>query len=470
MLKSVWGWLKKNEGGKSRGRGRGRGDAEKFPSPKIIPQQEHGILLAQISPHAVKAIQRLQKSGFAAYVVGGAVRDLIRGLRPKDFDVATSASPTKIRRLFGRNARVIGRRFPIVHLYYANEIVEVSTFRANRPTRSCRTSGRILHDNSYGGSESDDARRRDFTVNALLYDPLKQTVIDYVGGFADIRRHRLRMIGDPVERYREDPVRILRAARFAAKLGFKIEPATESAIAPSAKLLGDIPSPRLFDELAKGLSGGSAVVTFKELRRFGLLSHLLPHMDKFDNRQRRFIDAALVQSDLRAADSRAVSLSFLIAALFWPAIAERWRESCAVGRSSQAAMERVFSECGIHENEIIPRRLQGRAQELWLLQARLADATAPRRISPRRRIFSALANSRFRPALAFLNLRTETGDLIAEKSGGDSPLKAGTAKWWNALEEAKSQPAEATEKLLSLLPEKPPDSGRRRPRAQKQAA
>ena len=291
--------------------------------PTIITRDQHVISRAQISDKALSVLYRLKNAGYGAYLVGGGVRDLSLGREPKDFDVATDATPDEVKALF-RNCRLIGRRFRLAHVHWGPEIIEVATFRAMTPDADSGDKdhvvedGLVLRDNVYGTIE-EDALRRDFTINALYYNIADFSVVDYAGGMADLQAGRLRLIGDPAVRYREDPVRMLRAVRFAAKLGFTIDSATAAPIPRMADLLDDIPPARLFDEVLKLFMAGQGVETFEALRHHGLFRYLFPAsdtaLDDDDHGQLiTFVARALESTDARVNNDRPVTPAFLFAA------------------------------------------------------------------------------------------------------------------------------------------------------------
>jgi len=303
--------------------------------PTIVPRDEHIISRSQISERALTVLYRLKNAGYGAYLVGGGVRDLSLGREPKDFDVATDATPEQVKSLF-RNCRLIGRRFRLAHVHWGPDIIEVATFRALHPPGASDNNedeasgervledGMILRDNVYGTIE-EDALRRDFTINALYYNIGDFSVVDYAGGMADLKAGRIRLIGDPSVRYREDPVRMLRAVRFAAKLGFVIDDETAAPIPRMADALDDIPAARLFDEVLKLLMAGQGVETFESLRQHGLFRYLFPATDTAldddaDAQLLNFLVSALASTDQRVNDGRPVTPAFLFAALIWPAI------------------------------------------------------------------------------------------------------------------------------------------------------
>jgi len=323
-----------------------RPDADNKLEPAVIPVDQHGIRREQISPVASKVCNVLQEHGHKAFVVGGAVRDLLIGQPPKDYDVATSATPEQVRDLF-RRSRIIGRRFKIVHVMSGRETIEVSTFRASHDVESAETDehGRVLRDNVFGshnvfGSQAEDATRRDFTVNALYYDPGTETIIDYHHGVADIRQKTLRMIGDPRARYREDPVRMLRAVRLGAKLGLTIDPAARTPIREMAELLENVPAARLFDEMLKLLFSGHAVKCLEQLRPEGLHHGLLPLLDVILEQPagERFVWLSLENTDERIRAEKSVSPGFLFATLLWHEVLANWESRKLAGESPQPAL------------------------------------------------------------------------------------------------------------------------------------
>ncbi len=286
--------------------------------PRVYKPEQHPVRATQVSHGARTVTRRLQEAGFKAFIVGGAVRDLMLGIEPKDFDIATDARPEQVKPLF-RRAYVIGRRFRLVHVHVGAEVVEVSTFRAaNAGVDATDEHGRLLSDNVYG-TQAEDAARRDFTVNALYFDPSTEEVWDFVGGVTDVRARRMKLIGPPVTRYREDPVRMLRAVRLAAKLGCTIEKRTAEPIPRLADLIRNVPAARLFDEMQKLLLSGHATETLASLRAHGLHHGLLPLIDVILEQPggQRFIEAALANTDARVREGRNVSPAFLFATLLW---------------------------------------------------------------------------------------------------------------------------------------------------------
>ena len=376
--------------------------------PRRIPRQDHPVSRKQFSPAALKVLYGLRDAGFEAYVVGGAVRDILSGVEPKDFDIATNAHPDQIRQVF-RNCRLIGRRFMIAHVRYGHEIIEVTTFRGVITDSHERDeTGRILSDNQYGSLES-DAFRRDFTVNALYYDINDFSVVDYMGGADDVYNRVLRLIGDPELRYREDPVRMLRAVRIANKLGFSIDDASAAPIPRLAPLLREIPPARLFDEVLKILMGPDAVANFTSLRAFGLFGHLFPQSEATLKRypaMQGFVLRALENTSRRIAEDLPVTPAFLYAALLWPRVAERFVHlQAAEGHPlpvalAQAADETIAQAC-LHI--AIPKRFSMPMREIWDLQPRFEQTKGAKA----KRL---LSHPRFRAAYDFLLLRAETGD------------------------------------------------------------
>ncbi|WP_066457155.1 polynucleotide adenylyltransferase PcnB [Castellaniella caeni] len=396
--------------------------------PVRLSRDKHGIDRRLVSRHAIKVCEVLNQQGFDAYIVGGAVRDLIVGLQPKDFDVATNATPNQIRPLF-RRARIIGRRFQLVHVVFGQEIIETATFRAPASdNQETDEHGRILRDNEFGTHE-EDAARRDFTINALYYDPLKEEVIDFHQGVADLKNRTVRMIGDPETRYREDPVRMLRALRFQAKLGARIDPATETPIAKLAPLIEHVPASRLFDETLKLLTCGHAMDCLRELRRSGLTKSLIPLIDRIfeEDGGEAFVEIALSRTDARVRAGKPVSPSFLFAALLWRLVQKRWSALVAQDVQRNEALIRAADSVIDEQMDklVIQRRHQADMREIWLMQARFERATV-------RSIWRLIEQPRFRAAVDFLQLRAEAREV-------DSVL----AQWWmdlaNSGDERRSQ-------------------------------
>ena len=414
-----------------------------------VPRQRHGLARDSISPAAAKVCQVLREAGFSAYVVGGAVRDLLLGFEPKDFDVATDARPEQIKPLF-RRALIIGRRFRLVHVMLGPETVEVSTFRSADPESSEKDEhGRVLRDNVYG-SQQDDARRRDFSVNALYYDPLTEEIVDFHGGLADLKKRVLRVIGDPPTRYREDPVRMLRAVRLAAKLGLRLDAATRAPIAEMGPLMERVPPARLFDEMLKLLLSGHASACLRQLREVGLHKGLLPLLDVILEQPlgERFVTLALAQTDERVLGGRPVSPAFLFAALLWHEVLAAWKSRQSRGErpipALEAAMDEVLDvQC---EKLAITRKLTATMREVWAMQPRFEQRSG-------QRAYRLVEAPRFRMAYDFLALRAASGEVPAE-------LEA----WWRAFQNADGESRQAM-----LVPETGPRKRRRRRRGKKRA-
>ena len=411
-----------------------------------VPRDVHRIDPSLVDDRAVRVVTTLQDKGYEAYIVGGAVRDLILGHRPKDFDVATNATPEQVKALF-RRAFIIGRRFRIVHVVHGrgreHEVIEVSTFRAyldasaadqvkgNEKTSKAElsgrladaahvvdASGRVIRDNVWG-PQDEDAARRDFTVNAMYYDPRREIVVDYHGGIEDARRKVLRMIGDPETRYREDPVRILRVVRFAAKLGFEIEPATRKPIKAMAELLSNVPQSRMFDEMIKLLQTGHALASLEELRKQGLHRGIFPILDavlddahRHDGRE-RFIQKALADTDRRVSEDKPVAPSFMLACMLWHDVLDGWtrlRKGMPVIPALQQAIDEVFNA---RVGDISGRgKLGADMREIWMMQPRFERRTPSAALS-------LAEQARFRAGFDFLRLRADAGE-----------VNAALATWW----------------------------------------
>lgn len=403
--------------------------------PTVIPRQAHTISRRDISPNALRVLYRLRDAGFSAYLVGGAVRDLLVGQHPKDFDVATDATPEQIKQQF-RNCRLIGRRFRLAHVVFGREIIEVATFRANSDDgsgdRQTHEDGRLLRDNVYGTIE-DDAIRRDFTANALYYAIEDFSVRDYCGGFKDVMARRLRLIGDPEQRYREDPVRMLRAVRLAAKLGFTIDGPTADPIPVLAPLLAEAAPARLFEEILKLFLSGNAVASFQGLERTGLLPVLLPESAAAlqSNRSgalRRMLLEGLAGTDARVANDEPVSPAFLFALLLWPAYCKALIGLQAQGVHPEEAARRAADRVTVHQLNTIalPRRFSLPMQEIWLLQSRFSQRQ-------RKRVTRLLAHPRFRAAFDFLVLRQSA-----------SPDHAADVQFWTQAQTQTNEELAAT--------------------------
>ncbi len=385
------------------------------PVPVTIPREKHTISRAAISDSALKVLYRLKNAGYQSFLVGGSVRDLLLGREPKDFDVVTNALPQQIRELF-RNCCLIGRRFRLAHIRFGREIIEVSTFRAPHhvsDTGEGRSlEGRIIRDNVYGNIE-DDVWRRDFTVNALFYNIKDYSVLDYVGGVADLERGQLRLIGDAEKRYTEDPVRLLRAVRFAVKLGLNIHPDTEAPIYKLAYLLEDIPAARLFEEVLKLFMRGVSLQTFEALRNHGLFRYLFPLTEDILSREEggfphTFLCHAFADMDQRFSENKPITPGFLIAALLWEPLQEIRDRHLANDLSESDAYQLAIDTVISKQISVtsMPRHHTSIAREIWSMQPRLGNC------SPRRSK-RVLAHPRFRAAYDFLLLRHKLGEELA---------------------------------------------------------
>lgn len=420
----------------------GKGKANPLGKRLEIPQSEHRIDKSLVDERAIKVVATLAEAGHEAYIVGGAVRDLLLGLRPKDFDVATNATPEQVKALF-RRAFIIGRRFRIVHVVFGrgreHEVIEVSTFRAlidasaeqvggNEKTSKSElagkssvvdAAGRVLRDNVWG-PQIEDAARRDFTVNAMYYDPQREIVVDYHGGLADSRKKLLRMIGDPATRYREDPVRIIRVVRFAAKLGFEIEPKTRTPIKEMAALLDNVPQSRTFDEMIKLLQTGHALASIEELRKQGLHRGVFPVLDvaldeahRHDGRE-KFVQLALADTDRRVGEGKPVAPSFMLACMLWHDVLDAWQKAKARGEAPFPALQQaVDAAFDARIGDISGRgKLGADMREIWMMQPRFERRTGS---GP----FTLVEQARFRAGFDFLRLRADAGEIDAE-----------LAEWW----------------------------------------
>jgi len=416
---------------------RGRA-APKFGVRVEVPKAKHKIDLGLVDDHAIKVVRTLQEAGYEAYIVGGAVRDLLLGHRPKDFDVATNATPSQIKGLF-RRAFIIGRRFQLVHVVFGrgreHEVIEVSTFRAHLESSDAEqvagnektskselagkshvvdASGRVLRDNVWGPQE-EDAARRDFTINAMYYDPSRELLVDYHHGIEDAGKRLLRMIGDPATRYREDPVRIIRVVRFAAKLGFEIEPKTRTPIKRMADLLVNVPTSRMFDEMIKLLQTGHSLASLEELRKQGLHKGVFPLLDavlddahRHDGRE-KFIQLALADTDRRVGEGKPVAPSFMLACMLWHDVLRHWEVLRANGepviQALQQAIDLAFNE---RVGDISGRgKLAADMRDIWMMQPRFERRTPSAAVS-------LVEQPRFRAGFDFLRLRAEAGEVEAE--------------------------------------------------------
>jgi len=386
------------------------------PEPHIIPHTDHHLSRGQFSDASRFVVDRLADQGYPAYIVGGGVRDLLIGIPPKDFDVATRARPEQVRRLF-RRSRIIGRRFRLVHIYFGSEIVEVATFRSGTPPAGnaranleLSAAGRLLRDNVYG-TEQQDAVRRDFTINALYFDSANETIRDWVGGYEDIRSRVIRLIGEPENRYREDPVRMLRAIRFEAKTGFRIDPETAAPLGRLAQLLTTVPPARLFDEITKIFLLGQAETSFQGLLEHRLLKPLFPWTEEMlasekTEEVRALIAHVLAETDARIRMGEAPSLVMLITVFLWTATRQyvEWHEK--EGMETLAAMHRALAILMREQQKhvAIPRRILEQVEALIVNQVRFERGVS---VPSAARL---LIHPDFWPSLDFLRLRAESGD------------------------------------------------------------
>lgn len=378
--------------------------------------QRHHLPLNLPHTAAESVIRKLVKAGFEAYLVGGAVRDLLLGVSPKDFDVATNATPEQVTALF-RRSRIIGRRFPIVHVLSGTETVEVSTFRSGVARQNAH--GRIMKDNAYGTLEQ-DAMRRDFTCNALYYDIIHHQIIDFHGGVADIEARRLVMIGQAAARYQEDPVRILRAIRLAGKLDFTLEEATAEPIAQHIHLLRNEPISRLFDELMKMLFSGHAQGCLKMMADYPFDVDIHPLLTALCAPHSPMMMKSLQQTDSRLQAGKSVSMGFILAALFWQPVHQSWQEKQSLGMNNHVALSQAIRDLRdtLEQGWGIPQRYSQTMREIWALQANFESRRG-------NKPFKFLAQPRFRAAYDFLLLRAEFGEVSAD-----------LADWWTVFQHA----------------------------------
>jgi poly(A) polymerase len=408
-------------------------------------RRAHGIDRNKISPAALKTTEGLHKAGFDAFIVGGAVRDLMLGKIPKDFDLATNATPEQVRQIF-RRSRIIGRRFRIVHVMFGNETIEVTTFRGSHLSdegdAQVTDTGRILRDNVFGSLE-EDAERRDFSINALYYDPAIEEVWDYHHGVPDIKARVLRIIGDPETRYREDPVRMLRAVRLSAKLGMKLDRLTEAPIPGMADLLQDVPPSRMFDEMLKLFLSGHAMESSAALRKHGLHHGVLPLLDVVLEQPmgERFVTLALQDTDQRVLEDKPVSPAFLFATLLWHEVLAAWQKYQATDmRPLPALYEAMHDISDIQAEKLaIPKRYSVTMKEIWGLQPRFEQRAG-------QRPFRLLEHERYRAGYDFLLLRCKSGELPIE-----------LAEWWDEFAHADTET-----RARMLQPDTAPKKRRRR--------
>ena len=441
-----------------------------FGTRRDISAKEHGINPKLVDERAMDVVHTLKRAGFEAYVVGGAVRDLLVGLRPKDFDVATNATPEQVKQLF-RRAFIIGRRFRIVHVIYGrgreHEVIEVSTFRAHLDsslaeqvggnertskselagmTHAVDSSGRVLRDNVWGPME-EDAARRDFTINAMYYDPETQVVVDYHNGMKDAGKKIIRMIGNPAVRYREDPVRIIRAVRFAAKLsalGFKFEDKTSAPLREMKKLLADVPQSRLFDEMLKLLQTGHSLASIEQLNKLGLGAGIYPLLDVVvECANEPFLNLALKDTDRRVGEGKPVAPSFLLSCVLWSDVRDGWALRRKRGEHVMPALQDAIDDAfNAKIGDVSGRgKLGTDMREIWTMQPRFEKRVGA---SP----YSLLDQPRFRAGFDFLRLRAQTGE-----------IDASLAEWWEkfstAYDDERHQMIEAARQEQLQKPQPP---------------
>jgi poly(A) polymerase len=417
---------------------------------KTISAKKHKIDQTLISSAALKTCEGLHKAGFDVYIVGGAVRDLLLDSKPKDFDIATNAKPEEVNKIFSRS-RIIGRRFRLVHVMWGRDTIEVSTFRGhhdNKGDAKTNDSGRILRDNIFGSLE-DDAARRDFTANALYYNAQTQDVLDFHNGVADVKSRVLRMIGDPITRYKEDPVRMLRAVRLSAKLGLKIDKATENPIAELADLLHDVPPSRLFDEMLKLFLSGHAIESINVLRAQHLHHGLLPLLDVVLEQPmgEKFVMLALKNTDDRIIQGKSSNPSFLFATLLWHEVLKAWKPHQKHAPMIPALYNAMDEVIQIQAKKLaIHNRFVATMKEIWAMQPRFEQRAG-------KRPFGLLANPRYRAAYDFMLLRCESGEI---------PMEIG--EWWTTFADAKTE-----QRTAMLLPDTALKRKRRRKSKKKPA-
>ncbi|EKO3923583.1 polynucleotide adenylyltransferase PcnB [Vibrio metschnikovii] len=427
----------------------------------VITRQEHNISRQLISENALKVLYRLHGAGFDAYLVGGGVRDLLLNHTPKDFDIATNATPEQIRQLF-RNCRLIGRRFRLAHIMFGRDVIEVATFRGhhqeiNQQIAAQSEAGMLLRDNVYGTID-EDAERRDFTVNAMYYNIADYSIHDYAGGIEDLDDKLIRLIGDPQTRYREDPVRMLRAIRFAVKLDFDIEEDTAAPIETLAPLLKEIPSARLYEESLKMLQSGHGLETYHLMREYNLFQQLFPQVaeyftEDYSSQTEQMLDLVLDSTDLRIEEGKRINPAFMFAAFLWypmVTIAEQLMASKALNfydavmEASNDILDQVVKSIAI------PRRHTTTIREIWQMQLRL-----PRRNG--KRAFRLLELNKFRAGFDFLEMRGEI-------EGGDVQK---LAKWWQTFQNAGRNMRQAMVNDLDSADSDGPSTRRRKPSTRK---
>jgi len=418
-----------------------------------ITRNHHHVSKTDISPNALTVLNRLNSSGFQAYLVGGSVRDLLLRKAPKDFDVATSATPNQIKNLF-RNARIIGRRFKLAHILYHREIIEVATFRGHDAvdeSQQTNDRGMLIRDNVYGTLE-EDAWRRDFTINSLYYNLVDGSIVDYTGGVKDVELRMIRMIGDPTTRYQEDPVRMLRAIRFSAKLHFEIAPETAAPMNDLSILITHISGSRLFDEMTKLYQCGQAEPVQRLLVKYGLFHHLFPQTARLLDSSypvNALLINALESTDTRVRDGKPVTPAFIFAVILWFPLMARKTQFKLEGMDPLPALEKAMSQVITEQNKLvtIPKRFTQVMREIWLMQFRF-----PKRSG--HRPYPLLEHPRFRAAYDFLALRALAGDESME-----------LAQWWTTFQDVDAAAqAEMISQLDTVVTAVPKPRKRRKPK------
>lgn len=415
----------------------------KAGSLQVIPSNKHRFSRQDVSHNAIKVIEGLTRAGFQAYLVGGSIRDGLLNCHPKDFDVSTDATPEEVRKVF-RNARIIGRRFRIVHVRFGREIIEVTTFRGdatNSEQHVASNTGQLLRDNVYGDMRS-DALRRDFTVNALYYAPEDESIYDYTLGIKDIEQRQLRIIGDPLTRYKEDPVRLLRAIRFAGKLGFSIEEKTAAPIRDNTHLLTHVPAARLFDEILKLFLHGSATATYSLLKDYQLLDSLFPSTMAVIDKSPFFeelINAVMVNTDKRIRSEKRVTPAFIYGALLWPAFIYEQHKLVEQGMPIMPAVQQAADTVISQQIPLIaiPKRFTIPMRQIWELQWRLALRTG-------KRANKSLEHEKFRAGYDFLLMREAAGEQLN-----------GLGHWWTRYQDASTEEQDDMVKALQPQAKEP---------------
>lgn len=423
-------------------------------TPTLIKQPQPAIVHSKISENALRVVNRLNSAGYEAYLVGGCVRDLLLGRVPHDFDIATNARPEHVEQLF-RNCQLIGRRFRLAHVRFGREIVEVATFRGGHSDENAdglSSEGRIVRDNVFGSTLEEDAWRRDFTVNALYYDVKDFSVVDYTGGVEHLKAGVLQLMGDPALRYREDPVRMLRAVRFAAKLGFRIHPDSEAPLFELGALLEGIPAARLFEEILKLFMGGDAVATFELLRHYQLFGHLFPQSEASLAKRPEAVNLmtqALANTDARIREGKPVTPAFLFAALLWEPMCQLAEQMQTQEMGEIQAMQIASEMIVVRQvkRTALPKRFSVPMREIWAMQPRLRQRSG-------KRALRLLAHPRFRAAYDFMLLRCSAGDDLQD-----------LCDWWTQLQGIESNEQEAMVKRIKPAETRPRRRRRKSPSA-----